>query len=278
MFYSFKELTRRATTGDMNLELSALHASRRPLARSEEREFGGVLGESAPLPEGATAEQVIRWAAEQFGDKLVLSSSFGADSALMLHLVTKVVPGIPVVFVDTGYLFAETYRFAEELKERFSLNLFVYGPRMTPARQEAVFGQLWEQGELGVRRYLNMNKVEPMQRALEELGVRAWIAGLRASQTEHRGHLKKVGVQDGRVKIHPILDWSRDQVEDYLKTYDLPRHPLWAEGYRSIGDWHSTIPVAPGEDERSGRFLGATKECGLHLSAEENTSFSASSL
>lgn len=267
----------------MNLEVAALHAPSRFPPRADE-ELSGPASGTAPRsfdPEALknhSAEDLIRWAAKEFGRGLVLSSSFGADSALMLHLATSIVPGIRVVFVDTGYLFPETYRFADQLRERFNLELVVYGPKMTPARQEALYGQLWEQGEEGVKRYLQMNKVEPMQRALHELRVSAWLAGLRSDQTEHRQSLGKLGFQDGRVKIHPILDWSKDQIEDYFRTHDLPRHPLYEQGYKSIGDWHSTIPVAPGEDDRAGRFLGAKKECGLHLSADQNTSFSSSGL
>jgi phosphoadenosine phosphosulfate reductase len=214
----------------MNLELAAFHSPRRmsprgDAPRAENEDFLDQV--TVPGPD-ASAEAVIKWAAAEFGSGLVLSSSFGADSALMLHMVTRVVPEVPVVFVDTGYLFPETYRFAEELRERLNLNLKVTSPLMTSARQEALYGKQWEQGELGVKRYLAMNKVEPMQRALKELKARAWIAGLRGSQTGHRGGLSKVGLQDGRVKIHPILDWSREQVDDYLNTHDIPRQPLYA--------------------------------------------------
>jgi phosphoadenosine phosphosulfate reductase len=196
----------------------------------------------------------------------------------MIHLATQVAPNIPVIMVDTGYLFPETYRFAKELTQRLSLNLVVATPRMSAARQEALYGQLWEEGDEGVKKYLALNKVEPMKRTLDELGITAWMAGVRASQTEHRRGLPKVGIIDGRVKIHPILDWDSAQVEQYLYAHDLPRHPLYAEGYKSIGDVHSTLPVVEGQDERAGRLLGAKKECGLHLSAEENTSLGASGL
>jgi phosphoadenosine phosphosulfate reductase len=264
----------------MNLELAALHAPSRYPARGgdDERSSGIQRTLDSDAFQSQSAEELILWAAKEFGRGLVLSSSFGADSALMLHLVTSVVPDIRVVFIDTGYLFPETYRFAEQLRQRFDVEIAVFGPKLSSARQEALYGNLWEQGDEGVRRYLQMNKVEPMQRALQDLRVTAWLAGLRSNQTEHRQGLSKVGVQDGRVKIHPILDWTKDQVEDYFKAHDLPRHPLYDQGYKSIGDWHSTVPVAPGEDDRSGRFLGTKKECGLHLSAEQNTSFSSSGL
>lgn len=214
----------------------------------------------------ASAEDVVAWAAETFGEGLLMSSSFGAHSALMLHLATRVVPRIPVVFLDTGYLFPETYQFAEALRERFDLRLEVFNPRMTAARQEALFGRLWDGDEEDLRRYHQMNKIEPMQRALRELGGRAWLAGLRAEQTSFRAGLRKVEIQDGVYKIHPILGWTKDDVERYMDEYDLPLHPLYAWGYKSIGDVHSTVPVDPDEDDdRAGRRLGEKRECGIHL-------------
>lgn len=228
---------------------------------------------------GADAETVIAWAAETFGPRLVMSSSFGSHSAVMLHLVHRVVPELPILFIDTGYLFPETYRFAQELTERLRLNLKVYGPAMTPARQEALYGRLWEQGEEGVEEYLRRNKVEPMQRALRELGATAWLAGLRADQTEHRAQLRRIDRQGSRIKIHPILDWSLQDVEDYIDRWDLPLHPLYHEGYRSVGDVHSTLPTTPDMDPRDGRILGKKRECGIHvLSAEQNQSLKSSGL
>ena len=229
---------------------------------------------------GSSAEEVVAWAAERFATGLVMSSSFGAQSAVMLHLVSRIAPETPVIFIDTGYLFPETYRFAEQLQQRFGLNLHVFGPTMTPARQEALYGRTWEQGSEGVQEYLQRNKVEPMQRALDTLGARAWMAGLRSDQTEHRSELPRVGTQDGRVKIHPILRWSLEDVEAYMDAHDLPYHPLYAEGFRSIGDVHSTLPTTDDMDPRDGRILGKKRECGLHLplSAEENQSLKSSGL
>jgi phosphoadenosine phosphosulfate reductase len=267
----------------MDPEAAALHApdpgQRAPGASAaagrglDVDEINSALRDQSP-------EAVVRWAAKLFGNRLAVSSSFGAHSAAMLHLVTSVVPDIPVIFIDTGYLFEETYRFAAELEQRFSLNLHVFSPTITAARQEALHGKLWEDGDDGVRQYLATNKVEPMQRALRSLGVNAWMAGLRASQTEHRSRLPKVAMQDGRIKIHPILDWTSAQVDAYLAAHDLPHHPLYRVGYRSIGDWHSTEPVAPDEDERAGRLLGVKRECGLHLalSDPENRSLTSSRL
>ena len=214
--------------------------------------------------ERAGAEERVRWADERFGKELVLSTSFGTQSAVMLHLVTQVRPDIPVVFVDTGYLFEETYRFAEELRERFELNLKVVTPLWTPARQEAVHGRRWEQGLEGLEAYNRDNKVEPMNRALRELGAVAWLSGLRRSQAKSRAELPVVQKQNRTVKIHPIIDWTEKQIYDYMKAHDLPFHPLWEKGYVSVGDWHSTAPLTPGMSEEETRFNGIKRECGLH--------------
>jgi phosphoadenosine phosphosulfate reductase len=226
----------------------------------------------------APAGHVVRWAAGRFPGRLAVSSSFGAQSAVMLHLVSVHAPGTPVILVDTGYLFPETYRFARDLTERFDLNLHVVTPRLTAAHQEALYGRLWEQGDEGVAQYLRINKVEPMQRALRDVGAEGWMAGLRARQTEHRSGLRRIDVQDGRIKVHPILHFTNQDVEEYIARHDLPLHPLVAEGYRSLGDWHSTLPTLPDQDPREGRILGKKRECGIHLTAAENDSLTSSKL
>lgn len=223
---------------------------------------------------------VIAWAADRFRGKLIASTSFGATSAVMLHMIHEVAPGTPIVCVDTGYLFPETYRFAEELVRRLDLDVRFYSAVMSPARQEALYGKLWEQGEEGVKRYLHINKVEPMQRAIRELGAEAWMAGVRAEQTEHRAGLRRIDEQDGRIKIHPILHWGTTEIDAYMERHDLPYHPMFEQGYRSIGDHHSTIPTTADMDPRDGRILGKTKECGLHLplTEEQNQSLKSSGL
>ena len=145
---------------------------------------------------------------------------------------------------------------------------------------EALHGRLWDGSDEERERYARITKVEPMDRALRELGGRAWIAGLRRSQTEHRSTLRPVELVDGTYKVHPILGWSREDVRRYMVMHDLPYHPLYAFGYRSIGDAHSTTPTAPGQDERDGRALGAKRECGIHLprTPEEDASLRSSGL
>jgi len=213
-----------------------------------------------------SAERRVAWALEHVAGQHVLSSSFGAQSAVSLHLVTRQRPGIPVVLIDTGYLFPETYRFVDELTERLALNLRVYSAPLSPAWMEARHGRLWEQGVSGLDRYNRLRKVEPMQRALDELGVRTWIAGLRRSQSDSRAHLDFLQLQDGRWKLHPIADWSDRDVWHYLQQHDLPYHPLWHEGYVSIGDVHSTVRWQAGMREQDTRFFGWKRECGLHES------------
>jgi len=222
----------------------------------------------------SSAEEVVDWAARTFGDGLVLSTSFGIQSAAMLHLVTSVVPRIPVVWVDTGYLPPETYRFADELSRRLDLNLHVAQADLSPARMEALYGRPWE-----LESYDKMRKVEPMQRALEELNATAWLAGLRADQTQHRSGLPVLGRQGERFKVLPILRWHSRDVHRYLKAHDLPYHPLFEQGYASVGDSHSSRPVQAGDaHERDTRFGGLKEECGLHLDAEEAASLESSQL
>jgi phosphoadenosine phosphosulfate reductase len=223
-----------------------------------------VLDEISARLENAPAEERVRWALERFRPDLILSSSFGAQSAVTLHLVTRQWPEIPVVLVDTGYLFPETYRFVDQMTERLKLNLKVYRAPMSPAWQEARWGKLWEQGLDGIQRYNQFNKVEPMQRALREHGARAWITGVRRQQAKSRAETGVLGFQNGVVKVQPIVDWTDRHVYQYLTRHDLPYHPLWEKGYVSIGDVHTTRPLTGDMTEEETRFFGLKRECGLH--------------
>ena len=222
-----------------------------------------LAAEAARLEESDAPDRVS-WALERFPGEVVMSSSFGAQSAVTLHLATRICPEVPVILVDTGYLFPETYNFIDELQDRLDLNLKVYRSELSPAWQEAREGKLWEHGVKGIERYNQRNKVEPMNRALDELGARAWIAGLRRQQGSTRADLPVLVSQKGRVKVHPVIDWTDKDVFDYLKAHDLPYHPLWAEGYVSIGDWHTSHKLTDGMTEEDSRFFGLKRECGLH--------------
>jgi len=212
-----------------------------------------------------TAEERVRWALERFRPDIMLSTSFGVQSAVLLHMVTRQWPDIPVVMVDTRYLFPETYRFADELTERLKLNLKVYRAQVSAAWLEARYGKMWEQGVDGIERYNQINKVEPMQRAIRELGARGWITGLRRQQSKSRQEVGVLQKQGDLIKVQPIIDWTDKMVYDYLKKYDLPYHPLWEQGYVSIGDVHTTRPLTANMTEEETRFFGLKRECGLHI-------------
>ncbi|MFV8835379.1 phosphoadenylyl-sulfate reductase [Aquisalimonas sp.] len=240
--------------------MSNSQATIAPLPEGQDIDLAGVNAEL----ETASAEERVRWGLEQFGQRILLSSSFGAQAAVSLHMVTRQRPDIPVILVDTGYLFPETYRFVDELAGRLDLNIRVYRSELSPAWQEARYGRLWEQGVDGIERYNRMNKVEPMQRALRELRAEAWFAGLRRQQASSREDLDVVAAQNGRFKVHPIIDWTDRDVYRYLTAHDLPYHPLWHDGYVSIGDVHTTRRLDDGMTEEETRFFGLKRECGLH--------------
>ena len=217
----------------------------------------------APL----TAAQRVRWALDNLPQKPMLSSSFGIQAAVMLHLVTQQQPNIPVVLADTGYLFAETYQFIEQLTAQLKLNLKVYRAKLTPAWQEAHYGRLWQTPE-GLKRYKQINKVEPMQRALDELQVGCWYTGLRRSQSGSRSDKMIIEISRGVVKVQPIIDWSNKDIFYYLKQHGLSYHPLWEQGYVSVGDTHSTRKLELGMSEEDTRFNGFGRECGLHIDGD----------
>jgi phosphoadenosine phosphosulfate reductase len=217
--------------------------------------------------------EIVAWANQNFGTGLVMSTSFGIQAAVMLHLVTQVIPNIPVVWIDTGYLPTETYLFAEELTNRLNLNLKVYQSPLSPARMEAIYGKLWQKNDLqSLNLYDQIRKVEPMQRALQELKATAWLAGLRHNQTDFRQQLQHINKQGNQYKILPILTWNSRDIYQYLTKHDLPYHPYFEQGYVSVGDWHSSRPLtAEDDDERDTRFHGVKQECGLHLPLNPDT-------
>ena len=229
-------------------------AAESPRALAELNRWLGSL----PAPER------LAWALATLAGGHALSSSFGAQAAVSLHLATRACADVPVILVDTGYLFPETYRFADTLRERLSLNLHVVRPQTDAAWMEARLGRLWEQGAEGLARYNQLRKVEPMQRALRDLDVRTWIAGLRRVQSRSRAGVEFLELHDGRWKFHPIADWTDRDVGLYLARHDLPYHPLWEQGFVSIGDTHSTRRLEPGMREEDTRFSGIRRECGLH--------------
>jgi phosphoadenosine phosphosulfate reductase len=210
------------------------------------------------------AHQRVERALELLPGVHVLTSSFGAQAAVMLHLVNEVSPRIPVVLIDTGYLFPETYRFIDELTGKLRLNLQVFRSDASPAWQESRFGKLWDQGLEGIERYNRMNKREPLERALRELNAGTWFSGLRRVQASTRARITPIEFKRERYKVHPILDWTDRDIGRYLQQHGLPYHPLWDRGYPSIGDWHTTRSLAEAGGMEGVRFFGLKRECGLH--------------
>jgi phosphoadenosine phosphosulfate reductase len=214
--------------------------------------------------ESMSAIQRIEWSFEQLPNHFALASSFGVQSAVSLHMMTQLKPDIPVVLIDTNYLFPETYQFIEQLTETLNLNLKVFRSEIGKAWQEARYGKLWEGGIEGLNRYNQLNKVEPMEKGLEQLNIQTWFSGVMRSQSKSRANLPVVQRSRGRYKVHPLIDWNSRMAHQYLAKNKLPYHPLWDKGYVSIGDVHSTVPLEEGMIEEDTRFSGITRECGLH--------------
>jgi phosphoadenosine phosphosulfate reductase len=214
-----------------------------------------------------TALDIIDWAVDTFPCRIALSSSFGADSAVMLHLCTQVVPSIPVITVDTGFLFPETIAFRDQLAERLKLNLQIYRPRVERESFLDEHGKMWRTNPDACCAF---NKREPFERAKKELGLEAWMTGIRREQSKTRRNAPIIARDfDGLVKICPIATWTAKDVHYYMLENDLPYHPLRSQGYLSLGcqpeEGFCTVQVKPGEDPRAGRWAGLDKtECGLH--------------
>ena len=223
-----------------------------------------ALAEVNGLLEKQAARERVEWAMENLAGEFVLSSSFGIQAAVCLHLITQVKADIPVILTDTGYLFPETYQFIDELTEKLNLNLKIYRAKHSSAWQEARYGKLWEQGVDGLTKYNLLNKVEPMKRALKELNAKTWFSGLRRSQASSREALPVLSIQNGCFKFLPIIDWSNKDVFYYLKEHGLEYHPLWEQGYVSVGDVQTSRPLEAGMSEEETRFFGLKRECGLH--------------
>ncbi len=212
--------------------------------------------------EDASAEDIIRWATDTFGDRICITSSM--SDAVIVHLASAIRPGIDVVFLDTGYHFPETIGTRDAVSAVYPVNLVNVTPSRTVAEQDA---------ELGPRLYgrnpdlcCYLRKVEPLERALQ--GYDAWITGVRREETLSRRSTRVVDFDEKRqkVKVNPIVSWTSEQVDEYIATNGVLVNPLVYDGYPSIGCRTCTLRVEPGADPRSGRWAGTGKtECGIHV-------------
>ncbi|MFC7327311.1 phosphoadenylyl-sulfate reductase [Marinactinospora rubrisoli] len=212
--------------------------------------------------EEATAQEIIRWAADTFGDRLCLTSSM-AD-ALMVDLVSRERPGVDVIFLDTGYHFAETIGTRDAVAAVYPINLVNVRPERTVAEQDRDLGPRLHGRNPDI--CCHLRKVEPLRRALDPYD--AWISGLRRDEARTRRQVGVVQWDPRRkmVKVNPIARWTQDDVDAYMAEHGVLVNPLQYDGYPSIGCAPCTRRVEPGADPRSGRWAGTGKtECGIHL-------------
>jgi phosphoadenosine phosphosulfate reductase len=197
-----------------------------------------------------------------FHNDIALVSSFGAEAAVLLHLVAQIDRSVPVIFLDTGKLFGETLRYRDALIARLRLSdVRNIAPEASALTLYDPDGMLFRHDPDACCR---LRKVEPLERALG--GFSAWINGRKRFQGGLRNDIAVVEESAGRIKFNPLASWSQREIDSYFSAYDLPHHPLQAQGYRSIGCMPCSSPVAAGEDARAGRWRGRLKtECGIHL-------------
>lgn len=211
-----------------------------------------------------SAEEVLAWAAREFGDKAALASSFGAEDVVLMDIVSRINAPFAVFTLDTDFLFPETYELISRIEEKYGISVERLRPRLTPESQGREFGdELWKrQPDLCCQ----MRKVEPLAQRLKTSS--AWITGIRREQSPTRATARKLewDAKFGLVKLNPIADWTEAQVWEHIRLHRVLYNSLHDRGYPSIGCTHCTRAVLPGEDPRAGRWSGSAKtECGLHV-------------
>ncbi|MEM9634252.1 MAG: phosphoadenylyl-sulfate reductase [Pseudomonadota bacterium] len=225
----------------------------------------GLQAEVAALNaqfEDQSAQEILMGAIRhQFAGDIAMVSSFGADSAVLLHMVAQIDPSTPVLFIDTVKLFPATLLYRDELVDQLGLtDVRTFKPTKEDLQKQDPAGMLWMSDTDAC---CHMRKVLPLEQALN--GFEAWISGRKRFQSASRSSLEHFELDAGRVKVNPLADWTAAEILDYATAHNLPPHPLVAQGYPSIGCMPCTDKVAPGEDPRSGRWRGQEKtECGIH--------------
>ncbi len=214
--------------------------------------------------ETVEVEEILEWAVGRFAPRLAMTSNFGGEGVVVMDKLAQVAPETPVIYLETGFQFAETDQLKARLRSRYGLNIIERRAELSVAEQDRIYGErLYERDpDLCCR----IRKVEPLAAALK--GYDAWIAALRRDQSPTRANIGIVewNARHGLVKINPLATWTRRQVWDYIVSNELPYNPLYDEGYTSIGCQPCTRRVVAGQHERSGRWDGEKKlECGIHL-------------
>lgn len=218
---------------------------------------------------GSAGRDLMASAIEMFPDQVALVSSFGTESAVLLHMAAGIDRNIPVVFLDTGKLFGPTRTYQKDLAEHLGLtNVHQVQPNSETLQQDDKSGALWSTDP---DKCCAIRKVQPLSAALN--GFKAWVTGRKRFQNIERTRAKTVEIQDDRLVLSPLLGWSKADLDSYFETHALPRHPLEKEGYLSVGCYTCTSVVASGEDARAGRWRGRQKtECGIHRAPQTQTS------
>ena len=227
------------------------------------------IEEAAEKLEKATAQEVVQWAANRFGSKIALASSFGAEDVALIDIIAKIDKNIKVFTLDTGRLHQETYNIIDAVREKYGVAVDVYfpkGDKVEELENKNGVNSFYRSVELRTL-CCQIRKGEPLKRALS--GLDAWITGLRKDQASSRASIKKVEldtVNGNIVKVNPLRDWTSEQVWSYIRENQVPYNKLFDQGYTSIGCAPCTRPTKPGEDPRAGRWWWetTTKECGLH--------------
>jgi phosphoadenosine phosphosulfate reductase len=226
---------------------------------------------SAAPSDSATAEQIVSWAIDTYKDRLALVTSFQYEGMVIVDLAARISKDIRIITLDTGRLPPETFDMIEAVRARYGVAIEVVSPEASEL--ESMVSRhgpnlFYESVPLRTT-CCHFRKVRPLNKKLSEFD--AWLTGLRRAQSETREDLAKISQENGRAKISPLADWTREDVEAYTVTQDVPRHPLYAKGYTSIGCAPCSRATEPGEDERAGRWWwesGVAKECGLHFTPD----------
>ena len=227
-----------------------------------------TIHETSKDLEKLSSQAQLKWGFEQFDARFALTTSFGIQSAVLLHMSVglKTNQQPKVIWIDTGYLPKETYSYAEELTKLLGLKVVAVQSQISPARMEALYGRLWETGvQKDIEKYHQIRKVEPLEKALSDLNVHCWASGVRKDQTKNRQSMSNIEFIRERLTLRPLLNWTKKDIFYYMEKYKLPQHPLFEKGYSTVGDWHSSKEESTTTSGRSTRFGGLSEECGIHV-------------
>jgi phosphoadenosine phosphosulfate reductase len=221
--------------------------------------------------ERASAVEILKWALARFGRSVGIVTAFQSEGMVILDMATRLAPGVRVITLDTGRLPEQTYRMMETVRERYGVVVEAVAPDAGEVEaMAALHGPNLFYGGVPLRNLCcEIRKVRPLERKLGEL--EAWVTGLRRKQNSARADVRKAEMVHGRLKLSPLADWSAEEIEAYIRKHNVPMHPLYQDGYRSIGCAPCTRAVQPGEDDRAGRWWweqDAAKECGIHFTPE----------